>query len=66
MEQYDIHSDNYRKYSQRLEKDGNTYINIDKLQQGVGCINSWGRLPLDNYLIPYENREFNFILHPLK
>ncbi|MBR0338911.1 MAG: DUF4981 domain-containing protein, partial [Alistipes sp.] len=66
MEQYDIHSDNYRKYSTRLEKDGNTYVNIDKLQQGVGCINSWGRLPLDNYLIPYENREFNFILHPLK
>ena len=66
MEQYDIHSDNYRKYSTRLEKDGNTYVNIDKLQQGVGCINSWGRLPLDNYLIPYENREFNFVLHPLK
>ena len=66
LSQYDIHSDNYRKYSTRLEKDGNTYVNIDKMQMGVGCINSWGRLPLYDYQIIYENREFKFILRPLK
>ncbi len=66
MSQYDVHSDNYRKYSTRLEKDGNTYVNIDKAQMGVGCINSWGRLPIYDYQIIYENREFRFVLSPLK
>ena len=66
MDQFDVHSKNYRKYSQRLVKDGNTYINIDKAQMGVGCVNSWGRLPREEYQIPYENKEFKFVLRPLK
>ena len=66
LDQYDIHSKNYRKYSQRLEKDGNTYVNIDKAQMGVGCVNSWGRLPREEYQIPYEDKEFKFVLRPLK
>ena len=66
QDQYDVHSKNYRKYSQRLEKDGNTYVNIDQAQMGVGCVNSWGRLPREEYQIPYEDKEFKFILKPLK
>lgn len=66
MEQYDIHSKNYRKYSQRLEKDGNTYVNIDKVHMGLGCVTSWRTLPRPEYQIPYENREFKFVLRPLK
>ena len=66
MDQYDIHSKNYRKYSQRLEKDGNTYVNIDKVHMGLGCVTSWRTLPRPEYQIPYENREFKFVLRPLK
>ncbi|MBO4935225.1 MAG: DUF4981 domain-containing protein, partial [Alistipes sp.] len=66
LDQLDVHSDNYRKFAPRLEKDGNTYINIDKAQMGVGCINSWGRLPREEYQLPYENREFKFVIRPLK
>ena len=66
MDHYDIHSKNYRKYSQRLEKDGNTYVNIDKMQMGLGCVTSWRTLPRPEYQIPYENREFKFVLRPLK
>ena len=66
MDQYDIHSKNYRKYSQHLEKDGNTYVNIDKAQMGLGCVTSWGRLPREEYQIPYEDKEFKFVLRPLK
>ena len=66
MDQFDVHSKNYRKYSQRLVKDGNTYINIDKAQMGVGCVNSWGRLPREEYIISYEDKEFRFVLRPLK
>ncbi|MBR5807912.1 MAG: beta-galactosidase, partial [Alistipes sp.] len=66
MEQYDIHSDKYQKYAQRLKKDGNTYVNIDKMQMGLGCVTSWRTLPRPEYQIPYENREFKFVLRPLK
>ncbi|MBQ2027646.1 MAG: DUF4981 domain-containing protein [Alistipes sp.] len=66
MEQYDINSNNYRKYAQRLEKDGNTYVNIDKVHMGLGCVTSWRTLPRPEYQIPYENREFKFVLRPLK
>ena len=65
-DQIDNLSKNYRKYAQRLEKDGNTYINIDYAQMGLGCVNSWGSLPREEYQIPYENREFKFVLRPLK
>ena len=66
MDQFDVHSKNYQKYSQRLKKDGNTYVNIDQAQMGVGCVNSWGRLPREEYQIKYEDKEFKFILKPLK
>ncbi len=66
LDQIDNISDNYRKYAQRLEKDGNTYINIDYAQMGLGCVNSWGSLPLEEYQVPYEDREFRFVLRPLK
>ena len=66
MEQIDVHSKSYRKYSQRLEKDGNTYVNIDKAQMGLGCVTSWRNLPRLEYQIPHDNREFKFVLRPLK
>ena len=66
LDQIDVHSKNYQKFAQRLKKDGNTYVNIDKAQMGVGCINSWGRLPREEYRIPYEDCEFKFVLRPLK
>ena len=66
MEQYDVHSKKYQKYAQRLKKDGNTYVNIDKAQMGLGCVTSWRSLPRPEYQIPYENREFKFVIKPLK
>ena len=66
MEQFDIHSDNYRKHSQWLEKDGNTYVNIDKAQSGIICRNSWGAIPLEKYRIPYTEQCFEFVLIPIR
>lgn len=42
------------------------YVNfcIDKVQMGLGCVNSWGALPLEQYRIPYQDYEFSFILTP--
>lgn len=66
MSQYDILSAEYRKHSQLLEKDGNTYVNIDLAQSGIICQNSWGAVPLEEYRIPFTAKEFEFVLLPLR
>ena len=45
----------------------NNYINvcIDKAQMGLGCVNSWGALPLQEYRLPYANYKFSFLLQPI-
>lgn len=45
---------------------GTTYVNFDLMQMGVGGIHSWGTLPLDQYLVPAAEREFTFVLRPVK
>lgn len=44
---------------------GTTYVNFDLKQMGVGGINSWGTIPLDQYLIPATEREFRFVIRPV-
>ena len=44
---------------------GKTYVNFDLRQMGVGGINSWGTIPLDQYLIPATEREFGFVIRPV-
>jgi beta-galactosidase len=33
---------------------------------GMGCVNSWGELPLPQYRLPYADRTFSFTLTPVK
>ncbi len=40
-------------------------ICIDKVQMGLGCITSWGTLPLPQYRIPYADYDFEFIIKPV-
>ena len=42
-----------------------TNLCIDKVQMGLGCVNSWGELPLEKYRLPYRDYEFNFIMSPV-
>lgn len=41
-----------------------TNVCIDKVQMGMGCVNSWGALPREEYRLPFKNYEFSFILSP--
>ena len=66
IEQIDVLSENYRKYPQLLEADGNTYVNIDMAQSGLVCRNSWGAIPLEQYQIKYQPQQFEFVLIPIK
>lgn len=42
-----------------------TNVCIDKVQMGLACVNSWGAIPLPQYMIPYADYEFNFIMKPV-
>lgn len=53
-----------RHFSQ-VEKADYTNLCIDKLQMGLGCMDSWGALPLEKYMLPYQNYEFSFIMQPI-
>lgn len=43
-----------------------TNLCIDSVQMGLGCVNSWGALPLEQYRLPYQDYEFTFVMYPLK
>ena len=53
------------RHSLELRPSGSTWIHADKVQQGLGSINSWGAKPLDQYLIHPEERDFVLLLRPI-
>lgn len=55
-----------QRHSQLLHKNGNVNINIDAVQMGLGCIDSWGAIPLDKYLLKYGSRTYTFTMRPAK
>lgn len=44
---------------------GTTYVLFDLVQMGVGCVNSWGAIPLAPYILKAEERSFNFVIRPV-
>ena len=50
----------HQTHSQQVRKSENTEVHIEKLQMGLGCVNSWRDLPKEDYLIPYADYTFKF------
>ena len=46
-------------------ENGQTYVNFDLVQMGVGGINSWGTIPLEQYRVKAAPRDFHYIIRPL-
>ena len=53
-------------HSGDLVPSGTTQVHIQQRQMGLGCVNSWGAWPLDKYMLPYADRDFTFVLQPLR
>ena len=51
---------------QEVEPAHLTNLLIDKMQQGLACVNSWGAVPLPEYMVPYQDYEFKYMLTPVK
>ena len=43
-----------------------TQVHIQQRQMGLGCVNSWGAWPRQEYMLPYQNYDFTFVIKPLK
>ena len=44
---------------------GKTYVNFDLRQMGLGCVDSWGAWPRDEYMIPAAEYDFFFVIRPV-
>ena len=43
-----------------------TQVHIQQRQMGLGCVNSWGAWPLNDYLMPYKDYDFTYVIRPVK
>ncbi|HIZ01070.1 MAG TPA: DUF4981 domain-containing protein [Candidatus Bacteroides merdipullorum] len=55
-----------QRHSNEVEQADLTNVLIDKAQMGLGCIDSWGALPLPEYRLPYQDYSFTFTLTPVQ
>lgn len=55
-----------QRHSPEVEQADLTNLCIDKLQAGLGCEDSWGRITRPEYQVPYADYEFTFIMKPVK
>lgn len=53
-------------HSPEIEEADLTNLCIDRIQAGLGCVNSWGSIALPEYQVPYKDYEFTFILTPVQ
>lgn len=44
---------------------GKTWVNVDLHQQGLGCVDSWGALPREEYRVLPQEYSFRFVLRPV-
>jgi beta-galactosidase len=55
-----------QRHSGELTPSPLNYLCLDKAQIGLGCENSWGAIPREEYLLPYQDYSFKFLLKPVK
>lgn len=54
-----------QRHSNEVEEANLTNLLIDKVQQGLACVNSWGATPEFIYTLPHQDYEFIFIMTPI-
>ena len=69
MDQLDdgMHKDKaWGHHSGDLIPAGKTQVFISQRQFGLGCVNSWGAWPREEYRLGYGDKDFTFAIKPLK
>lgn len=65
IDSLDDYPEKKQSHGQQVEPADYTNICIDKAQMGLGCVNSWGALPLPDYRLPYGDYTFTFMMKPV-
>ena len=65
IESLDDYPEKKQSHGSLAPKADFTNICIDKVQQGLACVNSWGAIPLPQYMIPYGDYSFTFMMKPV-
>ena len=68
LEDLDTHAHSLELKAKAHENDrsrGTTWVHADLVQMGLGGIDSWGRWPLKEYLLPAGPRTFTLVLSPV-
>lgn len=66
IEMLDEGWDKDQRHGHEMAAEKLTSLCIDKKQMGMGCVNSWGAMPLSQYTLPYDNYDFEFTIQPVK
>lgn len=66
IESLDEGTDKQQRHPAEVEEADLTNVCIDKIQMGLGCVDSWGALPRAEYQLPYGDYEFTFVLRPVR
>ena len=43
-----------------------THVHIQQRQMGLGCVNSWGAWPREEYMLPYRDYDFTYVVKPVR
>lgn len=54
-----------QRHGTQVRPSGFTDVLVDRYHMGLGCYNSWGALPQDQYQLPYKAYELEVLLRPL-
>ena len=54
-----------QSHGKLLDRRKNVFFSIDGFSSGLGCVNSWGALPRNEYLLPYKSYRFNYWIYPM-
>ena len=54
-----------QKHAGELTPRKEVYLNIDGFSAGLGSINAWGALPLENYRLPYKSYNYSYWIIPI-
>lgn len=53
------------RHGGELSEDNITCLLVDKLQMGLGCVNSWGEMPLEKDMLPFGQYKATFYIESL-
>jgi beta-galactosidase len=64
----DLHTGDKRvqHHAGEIDPRKEVFVNIDGFQQGLGSINSWGTLPMEQYRLPYKDYSYSYWMMPIE